>query len=114
MAAPAVGEVDKPAERGILMKGRPVGTNQLQRSKRREGSIRGLGRDGGGIHGMTVEYLHGPVAVRLSRKCSRQRDHAYRSETKLDRDVGYRRGSSRVQGTWVHYLMQRGGAPTSV
>ena len=36
---------------------------------------------------MTVEYLHGPVAVRLSRKCSRQRDHTYRSETKLDRDV---------------------------
>ena len=69
------------------MKGRPIGTNQLQRSKRREGSIRGRGRDGGGIHGMTVEYLHSPVAVRLSRKCSRQRDHTYRSEAKLDRDV---------------------------
>ena len=36
---------------------------------------------------MTVEYLHGPMAVRLSRKCSRQRDHTYRSEAKLDRDV---------------------------
>ena len=41
MAAPAVGEVDKSAERGILMKGRQVGTNQLQRSKRREGGASG-------------------------------------------------------------------------
>ena len=78
-----MGEGDKPLESGILMKGRPVGTNQLQRSKRREESIRGLGRDGSGIYGMTVEHLHGPVAVRLSRKCSRQRDHTYRSGAKL-------------------------------
>ena len=84
---PAVGERARPGENGILMVGRPVGKNQLHRSKRKGEKLRGLGYDGGGIYNMTLEYLHGPEAVRLSRKCSRERSRNYKSGNKLDRDM---------------------------
>ena len=87
VAAPAIGERTRPVENRILMVGRPIGRSQLQRSKRKGEKIRGLGQDGEGIYNMTVENLHGPKAVRLSRKCSRERIHNYKSGTKLDRDV---------------------------
>ena len=79
------------------MIGRPVGRNQLQKSRRQGEKIQGLGHDGRGIYSMTVEYLHGPEAVRLSRKCSRQREHNYRSEAKLDRDV--EEGRARIRAS---------------
>ena len=79
IAAPAATEASREIERGILMKERSVG----EKSRRRGEKIRGLGHVGRGIYDMTVEYLHGHEAVRLSRK----RNHHYRSGNKLDRDL---------------------------
>ena len=44
---------------------------------------------------MDVEYLVGPEATRLSRKCRRDRDHNYRSRTQYDRDV--EEGKARIR-----------------
>ena len=69
------------------MKNRRVGSNGLQESYRRRVQIKGLGTAGRGIEDMDVEYLVGPEATRLSRKCGRDRDQNYRSRTQYNRDV---------------------------
>ena len=77
------------------MKNRRVGSNGLQESYRRRVRIKGLGTAERGIEGMDVEYLVGPEATRLSRKCRRDRDHNYRSRTQYDRDV--EEGKARIR-----------------
>ena len=95
VAAPAISESVRQNEKGILMKGRLTGENGLQSSRRKGEKIRGLGRTGTGIYDMTVEYLHGPKAIRLSRKCSRERNLHYKWGNKLDRDV--EEGKARIR-----------------
>ena len=77
------------------MKNRRIGSNGLQESYRRRVLIKGLGTAGRGIEDMDVEYLVGPEATRLSRKCRRDRDHNYRSRTQYDRDV--EEGKARIR-----------------
>ena len=63
----------------ILLKSRRIRDNGFQESHRRRIPIKGLGIDGCGIHGMAVEYLVGPEAMRLSRKCRKDRNRDYHS-----------------------------------
>ena len=70
-----------------LKPARRIGPVSEERRRRIVRGVRGLGFEGRGTVGMSVTYHEGPIAIRMSRKCSRSRNTQFTSGVKLDPDV---------------------------
>ena len=70
-----------------LKPARRIGPMSEERRRKTARGVRGLGFDGRGIVGMSVTYHEGPIAIRMSRKCNRNRNTQFTSGVKLDPDV---------------------------
>ena len=70
-----------------LKPARRIGPMSEERRRKTARGVRGLGFEGRGIVGMSVTYHEGPIAIRMNRKCNRNRNTQFTSGVKLDPDV---------------------------
>ena len=81
---------ESPGTRRVFAEIKParrIGPMGEERRRRIARGVRGLGFEGRGTVGMNITYHEGPIAVRMSRKCSRSRNTQFKSGVRLDPDV---------------------------